>query len=64
MSNFKLLTVAEASERLGFAPATVRAWILRRKIQYVKLGRSVRLESSEIDRLIAESIIPAREVRQ
>lgn len=63
MSSSKLLTVVEAAERLGLSPATLRSWVLRRTIGYVKIGRSVRLESSEIERIISEGAIPARAPR-
>lgn len=56
-----LLTVAEVADLLRMKPATIRAWILRRKISYVKLaaGRSVRIPESEVQRLTSV-LIPAR----
>ena len=38
-----LLTVAQAAERLGLKPATIRFWIWRRKIRFVRIGRAVRI---------------------
>jgi excisionase family DNA binding protein len=35
----RLLTIAEASERLGLKPATMRSWIWTRKIEHVHVGR-------------------------
>jgi excisionase family DNA binding protein len=58
-----LLSVPEFAERLNVKPATVRRWLLLRKITSVKIGRSIRIFSSEADRLIAEGIRPAIERR-
>jgi excisionase family DNA binding protein len=55
-----LLTVAQAAEILGLKEGTVRDWILRRKISYLKLnGKAVRIRPEVIERLLAESEIPA-----
>jgi len=54
-----MLTVYEAAKILGLRESTIRDWILRRRITFAKLGRSVRIPQSEIDRLIEASTIPA-----
>jgi len=59
-----MLTVEEAAKELGLKPSTIRAWILRRRITYVKLNRAVRIPRVEVERIIREGTIPAREVRQ
>ena len=58
MSEAKLLTLEEAARRLGLKPVTLRMWASARKIARCKLGRAVRIPESEIDRLIAQSLIP------
>lgn len=55
----RLLTIPEASERLGLKPATVRFWIYTRKIDHVKVGRAVRLREDTIQDLIERGTIPA-----
>jgi excisionase family DNA binding protein len=55
----KLYKVPEASEMTGLSPATWRAWILRRKVLVVRLGRSVRIPEDEILRLVREGTFPA-----
>ncbi len=57
----KLLTVCEASERTGYQESTWRAWILRRKVPYYKINRSVRIAEADLERIIDQSRIPARE---
>lgn len=56
----ELLTVGEAADRLRLKASSVRAWILRRKIPYVKVGRLVRIRRADVEALIAESVVPAR----
>ena len=55
-----LLTVQQAAALLQVSPATIRAWILRRQIQYVKISRSVRIRKSTLDRLIEIGSVPTR----
>jgi excisionase family DNA binding protein len=59
-----LLTVAESAALLRLKASTVRAWILHRKIAYVKLGGRVFLRKSDCDALITASFVPAREDRR
>jgi excisionase family DNA binding protein len=54
-----LITVEACAEALGLKPATIRAWIARRRISIVRLGRAVRIPQTEVDRLINRGSIPA-----
>jgi len=60
----KLLSVKEASEALAVKPATIRAWLLRRRLPRVNCGRAVRIPAEAILKFIAENTIPAREERR
>ncbi len=60
----ELLSVDEAAALLNIRVSTVRAWILRRRIPFVKLGRRVLLRKADLDRLITESVVPAKAARQ
>jgi excisionase family DNA binding protein len=55
-----MLTVEQVAHELGLKESTIRAWLLKRKLAFVKLGRSVRIPRAEVDRLIRENTIPAR----
>jgi excisionase family DNA binding protein len=56
----QLLTVAQVAEMLGMKQATIRNWIWRRSIPYVKLkNRSIRIKLAVLQALIAEGEIPA-----
>ncbi len=56
----KLLKVPEAAEMLALSQKTVWQWIGERRIGVVRLGRSVRIPVSEIERLLEEGTTPAR----
>ena len=55
----KLLTVDETAAELGLKPKTIRQKIWRREIEYQKIGGAIRIRADVIDRLIAESTVPA-----
>ena len=60
----KLFRVPEVAEILNIKEATVRKKVLLRQIGVVHLSaRAVRIPQSEIDRIIGEGFVPAREVR-
>jgi excisionase family DNA binding protein len=58
-----LLSVPQFAAALGVTPACIRRWILERKITTVKLGRLIRVPSSEVDRLVECGRRPARFTR-
>ena len=61
----RLLSVKESAERLGLKPATIRAWLLRRKnLPFVRCGRAVRIPAEAVERFIQENTIPAKEERR
>ena len=57
----KLLSVKEAAGRLGISVATLRAWIWKRQIEIVKIGRAIRIKDETLDTLIANGTIPAKQ---
>ena len=57
----RLLTVAEAAERLGTTERFPRRLIAERRITFVKLGSHVRIPETALDDLIAASTIQAAE---
>lgn len=52
----QMRTVDETAEQLALRTTTIRRKILERKIRFCKIGRSVRIPQSEIDRLIREGM--------
>ena len=58
----RLLTIAEAAERLNLKPKTLRAWIGQRRITVVRPGGwTVRIPESDVERIIAEGTVNAVE---
>lgn len=55
----ELLKIEEASKLMRLRPSTLRDWILKKQIPYVKLGSRVFLRRSDIDDLISASVVPA-----
>lgn len=61
----KMLRVRDAADMLAVRETTVRKWMLLRKIAYCKLnGGAVRIAQSEVERLLADGHVPAREARR
>jgi excisionase family DNA binding protein len=56
-----LNTVNEAAMRWKVKPSTVRSWMAQRKVAFVRLGRCMRIRDSEIERIVTEGSVPARE---
>jgi excisionase family DNA binding protein len=56
----KLLSAPEFAAAIGVTVACTRRWLLERKIASVKLGRLIRIPSTEVDRLVEEGFRPAR----
>ena len=56
-----LLDVEEAAAFLHVKVATVRSWVLKSRISYVKLGRRVFLQRQDLLDLIARSVVPAEQ---
>jgi excisionase family DNA binding protein len=53
----KLVTVAEAAERLGTSVRFPRRLIAERRITFVRVGRHVRIPETAIDELIAAGTV-------
>ena len=55
----QMLTINEVAQRLGLRLATIRSWIWKRQIGYVKVSRAVRIPADEVERLIESGTRPA-----
>jgi excisionase family DNA binding protein len=58
----KLLTINEASEVLRLKPSTVRSWLLKRRVPFIKLGSRVFLRMADLQALIEAGLKPANPV--
>jgi excisionase family DNA binding protein len=58
----RLLTATAVAALLNVKVSTVRAWCLRRKINFCRVnGRAVRIRLSEVQRIIEVGMVPAHE---
>jgi len=53
-----MLTISEAARALGVRPATIRSWIWKRQIEYVKVSRSVRIPATVVQQIIKNGTRP------
>ena len=61
MNRQRLLTVDEVADRLGTTVRFPRRLIAERRIQYVKVGRHVRIPERVVDEWIAAGTVEALE---
>ena len=54
-----MLKIPEFAGRLGLSDGAVKKMVARRQITIVKIGRSVRIPESELNRLIKAGTRPA-----
>ena len=60
MVSTKLITIREAANRLGLKESTIRKYILKRQIAYVKPSiRAVRIPIEELERILVAGLRPA-----
>ena len=57
----KLNSLPQAAARLGISVKCLRSWIYRRSIEYVKVGRAVRISDATIERIINRGTMPPLE---
>ena len=55
-----LLTVAQAGEYLGTGERFIRRLITERRINYVKIGKYVRIERATLDALVDSGRVPSQ----
>ena len=55
-----LLDIKEGADFIHVPVSTLRDWILKEKITYVKLGRRVFFRRQDLEKLIADSVVPVR----
>ena len=55
----QLITIREAANRLGLKESTIRKYILKRQIAYVKPSvRAVRIPIEELERILSAGLRP------
>ena len=59
----RLLTLQEAADWLGLKVPTLRDWVWKRRIEFVRLGRAIRIREETIQEMIDRGTVPARRVQ-
>ena len=59
-----LLSVEEAAARLGTSPRFIRRLIAERRIAFTKLGRHVRIDTTDLDAFVAAGRVEPRRPSQ
>ena len=60
----RLVTIREAAQQLSITIAAIRDWRFRRKhLDFVKVGRVVRISQSSIDQFIEAQTVPPTKAR-
>jgi excisionase family DNA binding protein len=54
-----LMTIPEAATALNLSESCLRAWIWKRSISYVKVGRRVRIPAQVVADIIDRGTVPA-----
>lgn len=55
-----MFTVNEVAKKLSVNPTTVRRYIQQKKIDHIKIGKSVRFTQEHIDNFIAKHTVSAQ----
>ena len=53
-----LLTVAEAASRLRVSVWAIRRWIRQGRFPFVRLGRTIRIDPRDLERILREGGMP------
>lgn len=56
----ELMTIPETAALLRLQVSTIRAWVLQRRVTFVKLGGRVFLRRTDLQALIDASVVPAK----
>lgn len=59
-----LMDTEQFAAAIGVQPATVRQWVWRRQVEFVRIGRSIRFKPETAEKLIATGTVPALEQQQ
>jgi hypothetical protein len=57
----QLRSLSTQAKALGVTVACLRGWVYKRKINYVKVGASVKISDAEVEKIIAKGTVPALE---
>jgi excisionase family DNA binding protein len=56
-----LIDINEAAALIALKPSTLRAWVLNRRIPFVRVGRLLRFKKSDLLALVEKNSVAIRE---
>jgi len=62
LSEDGLLTVQDAAQYLAISKSTLYGWVWQKRIPFVKVGRALRFERAELQKLIQANRFQARQL--
>ena len=57
----ELLDLKEGAKELRLSIHTLRAWVYQKRIPFVRLGRRVLLRREDLERLVENNLVEARD---
>ena len=57
MQEPQLLDVSETAKLLRLKESTIRSWILKRRIAFVRLGRRVFMRRTDVEQMITANLV-------
>jgi excisionase family DNA binding protein len=57
--NKRNMDIRAAATRIGCSPFTLRTWVRQRTIPYIRVGRRIVFDPSEVEAFLAQNRIPA-----
>jgi excisionase family DNA binding protein len=58
-TNKQNMDIRAAASRIGCSPFTLRTWVRQRMIPYIRVGRRIVFDPSEVEEFLARNRIPA-----
>ncbi len=59
-SERRLMTVREAANYLAISASTLYGWVWQRKVPFVKVGRALRFDVADLEKLVRSNRVEAR----
>ena len=56
-----LMDTEQFAAAIGVQPSTVRQWVWRRQVEFVRIGRAIRFKPETAEKLIEAGTVPALE---
>ena len=59
-----LISIEEAADYMSLSPHTIRLWARQHRISYCRVGRRMLIRPVDLEKLILDGLVPAKEVEE